>query len=74
MSTATPTDASPWLDRDAAAKYVGLTVDTLAQMATRGTGPKYSKPSKRIVRYRVSDLDAWLDAARRTSSHDGGAS
>jgi predicted DNA-binding transcriptional regulator AlpA len=68
MASITTTDTSPWLDRQGAAEYLGLTIDTLAQMATRGTGPRYSKPSKRIVRYRVSDLDAWLEASARTSS------
>jgi predicted DNA-binding transcriptional regulator AlpA len=59
---------SPWLDRQEAADYVGLTVDTLAQMATRGTGPRFAKPSKRIARYRISDLDAWLEATIRTQA------
>ena len=68
MTSTTTTDPRAWLDRQGAADYLGLTVDTLAQMATRGTGPRFAKPSKRIVRYRVADLDAWLESTYRTDT------
>jgi predicted DNA-binding transcriptional regulator AlpA len=72
MSTNTTT-SSPWLDRKAAADYLGVTEDTPAQMATRGTGPRYSKPSERIVRYHRDELDAWLERFARTGTRDGAA-
>lgn len=50
------------MDRDEAAEYIGVTRDTLAQMASRNRGPRYSKISNRIVRYRRSDIDAWIEA------------
>lgn len=68
MSTTTIPTLTPWLDRKGAAEYLGITVDTLAQMAHRGTGPKYAKPSERIVRYHRDELDRWLDASSRTST------
>lgn len=59
---------SPWKNREEAADYLGVTSQTLAQMAHRGTGPRYSKPSGRLVRYHVDDLDAWLRDHSRVSS------
>jgi predicted DNA-binding transcriptional regulator AlpA len=52
-------------DRDAA-RYVGLTAATLraSRLARpRCDGPPYIRMG-RAVRYRVSDLDAWLDDRR----------
>lgn len=72
-TTVNETERSPWLDRQAAAEYLGVNVDTLAQMATRGTGPRYSKPSKRLVRYHVRDLDLWLESSTRTSTGNDAA-
>ena len=47
------------LDTAAAADYVGLSKSTLEKLRVFGTGPKYLKLN-RAVRYRVSDLEAWL--------------
>ena len=49
------------LSRKELADYLGLTEATLAQMATRGTGPKFSKLNDRLVRYRLEDVEAWLE-------------
>ena len=49
------------LTRAEAAEYLGVSVFGLAQMASRGCGPRYYKPSKKMVRYRVADLDAWIE-------------
>jgi len=51
-----------------AAMHLGLAVSTLAKMRLRGDGPIYSKPGRRIVVYRQSDLDEWLAAGRRRST------
>lgn len=48
------------MNRKEAAEYLGTTEENLAQHATRGTGPKYSKPTERMVRYFQEDCDAWL--------------
>jgi predicted DNA-binding transcriptional regulator AlpA len=47
------------LDTATAAEYVGLSKSTLEKLRVFGTGPKYLKLN-RAVRYRVSDLEAWL--------------
>ena len=50
------------MTRQEAADYLGISSDSLAQMATRGTGPRYAKLSGRMTRYRIEDLDAWIEA------------
>jgi predicted DNA-binding transcriptional regulator AlpA len=47
------------LDTAAAADFVGLSKSALEKLRCFGTGPKYLKLN-RAVRYRVSDLEAWL--------------
>ena len=44
-----------------------LQVNTLEIWRVQGRGPKYIKVG-RFVRYRESDLDAWLDSRTRTST------
>ena len=48
------------LDPRGAAEYLGLKVASLADMRVRGAGPRFCKAG-RNVRYRLADLDAWLD-------------
>ena len=49
-----------------AAHYLSLAESTLEKARVTGSGPRYCKLG-RAVRYRLSDLDAWL-AARAVSS------
>ena len=49
-----------------AARMIGLAVTTLEKMRVAGTGPRYVKMG-RAVRYRATDLEAYL-AARVISS------
>lgn len=51
---------SGYLCRAEAARYLGLAPKTLANHASKGTGPRYSKPPNSHPRYRVTDLDSWL--------------
>lgn len=46
-----------------AADYLGLAVATLRRWRWSGDGPAYCKLG-RAVRYRVSDLEGYLEAAR----------
>ncbi|MGU3493670.1 helix-turn-helix transcriptional regulator [Xanthobacteraceae bacterium A53D] len=48
-----------------AAAYVGLSKSTMDKHRHYGTGPAYLKLGAAVV-YRRADLDAWLDARRRT--------
>ena len=47
-----------WLSRRELAERYGLPVKTLAQWASKGTGPRYARMG-RHVRYRLSDVIAW---------------
>ncbi|WP_332751040.1 helix-turn-helix transcriptional regulator [Sphingomonas sp. RB1R13] len=49
-----------------AAHYLSLAESTLEKARVTGSGPRYCKLG-RAVRYRLSDLDAWM-AARAVSS------
>lgn len=48
--------------RKAVAEYIDKPAQTLAIWATQGRGPKFFKLENGSVRYRWSDVDAWLDA------------
>ena len=52
-----------------AAAYLQLSPSTLAKLRLYGTGPRYTKAG-RAVRYRHSDLDAWIDARLAGSTTD----
>ena len=47
---------------DEAAAYLGVTRDMLQRWRTAGTGPAFLSWGPRTVRYRIRDLDNWLDA------------
>jgi excisionase family DNA binding protein len=67
---AMPTETPTILTREQAAEYLGVTADTLAAHASRGTGPRYAKLSGRAVRYRLVDLDDWVESKLRRSTRD----
>lgn len=48
-----------------AASYLGLAVSTLNKWRCVGGGPEYLKLGK-AVRYRVADLDEWINSSRRS--------
>jgi hypothetical protein len=72
MQTSTAeTTPSPVCDDHRAADHIGVSVDTIRRWRRLGTGPVYLKLGtgpKAPVRYRITDLDAWLDAHARTST------
>jgi len=55
-----------WLSRRELADRYGLPVKTLAQWASKGTGPRYARLG-RHARYRLSDVIAW--EAERLNDH-----
>jgi predicted DNA-binding transcriptional regulator AlpA len=55
------------LRTEGAAAYVGLSVSTMNKFRLTGGGPLYVKLSRSVV-YDTADLDAWLDAHRRSST------
>lgn len=54
-------DAERLLSRREVQQRFGLTVRFLEVAAVRGDGPPMIKISKRMVRYRATDIDEWLD-------------
>lgn len=66
----------PLLDDDATAEYLGgIATNTLSAWRKTGRGPKFLKLGAgrtAAVRYRRSDLDAWLESCVRTSTSDQG--
>lgn len=52
-----------------AATVLKLSVYTLADMRCKGTGPRFTKVG-RLVRYRMSDLQAWLDSRTFTNTSE----
>jgi hypothetical protein len=69
MHVARPTH--PLLDQQEAADHLRMTPRFLESRRSRGDGPVYIKVGNR-VRYRLSDLDAWVEEQRRTSTSDLG--
>jgi excisionase family DNA binding protein len=51
------------MTRREASEYLRMSESALAQMAHRKTGPRMVRFSGRAVRYRKSDLDAWIEAS-----------
>ena len=52
--------ASPWLDSDAAAAYLGSTAGTLKNWRATGKGPRYHVVQERLVRYHRDELDEFV--------------
>ena len=52
-----------YLNPEQASEYAHVTVGHLAQLRYRGEGPRYLKPTAKVVLYRRADLDAWLNAS-----------
>jgi len=53
-----------------AAEYLGMKPQTLEAWRCRGGGPKFAKLG-RAVRYRQSDLDAWIESRIRENTVEG---
>ena len=60
------------LDEKEAAKYLGFSPRSLQNWRVRGGGPRFVKVSKRSVRYRISDLVAWVENRTRSSTSYSG--
>lgn len=58
-----------FLDPKAAAAFLGVSWLTLADWRVKGTGPAYSRAG-RLIRYRKSTLEAWLEGRTCTSTSE----
>jgi predicted DNA-binding transcriptional regulator AlpA len=59
----------PLYDTEEAAEYCRRGQSTLEKLRLTGEGPVFIKAG-RAVRYRKSDLDAWLNSHRRRSTSE----
>lgn len=50
-----------------AADYLGLSSSTVNKLRTKGGGPVYYQPTRRVL-YAVRELDIWMEANRRRST------
>ncbi len=50
------------LNESQTAQFLGLTIRCLQNWRSRGGGPPYIQISRRAIRYRRADLEAWIDA------------
>ena len=63
------TGMTSFLTREQAAKYLGVSVPSLARWASHGSGPAYYKLG-RLARYRKDDLDAFIETRREANLSD----
>ena len=57
------------LDTRAAARYLGMSKSNLEKLRVFGGGPKYLK-LRHLVRYRVQELDEWMNARLVSSTSE----
>ena len=62
----------PLYDEGQTAKYLGISVRTLRNWRWSGKGPEYCALSGRLIRYELSQVQAWVQSKRRTSTSDQG--
>jgi len=62
-------NTNPLLSTTDAAPQIGIKPTTLEIWRVQGKGPRYLKIG-RLVRYRLSDLTAWLDAQTRNNTSE----
>ena len=51
----------PYVTAEEAARLLGLTSKTLANWRSNGDGPRFYRPSPKLVLYAVEDLNAWVE-------------
>ncbi len=50
-----------WLKDTEAAQTMGISAQTLRNWRHEGKGPKFDKPSPRIVRYKLSEIERFME-------------
>ena len=68
----TKTDSDALLNERQAAAFLGCTGRFLQQRRRVGDGPLFVRISSRCVRYRPTDLEAWIEQRIRKSTSDSG--
>lgn len=52
-----------------AAKYLGISEGALRLWRSEGKGPRHFKAGEKLVRYRRTDLDAWIEERLSAQTH-----
>lgn len=58
------------VDEEQAAHILALRPDTLREWRRLGKGPPHVRISSRCVRYRLRDLEDWIESRLRASTSD----
>lgn len=64
------TDPPLLMNPQEAARLLGFSARTLEKWRADGSGPVFIRQSSRAIRYRPSDLAAWIEQRARTSTAD----
>jgi len=51
-------------------EYLGVSKQSLAQMRTNGTGPRFIRASAGNIRYRWAEVMAWIEANSHESTDE----
>lgn len=54
-----------------AAKYIGISEGALRLWRSEGKGPRHFRAGEKLVRYRRTDLDAWIEARLSAPAETG---
>ena len=63
-----PQSSSAFLSESEAADYLGISRKTLQRWRFDHKGPAYAKLNNKLIRYRLADLDDWMN--QQLVSHD----
>lgn len=55
-------DNPRWLNEKEVAQITSISVQTLRNWRHRGQGPKYDKPSPRVVLYRMDEVQKFMES------------
>ena len=66
------TQAAKWMSIRDIAELLGASVSAIERMKALGQLPQHVELSKRMHRWRKSDVDAWLSEKTRESQQRGG--
>ncbi|WP_017584299.1 helix-turn-helix transcriptional regulator [Nocardiopsis valliformis] len=54
------TNPPAWLTEPEAAHHLRVSPDTLRRWRREGTGPDWHRAGGRLIRYRLTEVDAWV--------------
>ncbi len=72
VDSQTKTDPLRLLSEKELSQATGFSVRTLQSWRGRGGGPPFIRVSPRCIRYRRSEVEAWLEERARRSTSDRG--